>query len=346
MKVTVNMSPKMSPKIWSRTARRMPVSAAVYAILIALLLVAPLIIAVAGQAFYLDLITRLLIIAIAVASLNFMVGCGGMISLGHAAYLGIGAYSVGIPAYYEIHNGFVHLGLALGCSALFALITGAVCLRTRGLYFILITLAFAQMLYFTLVSIDEYGADDGLLIDRRSDFGFLDLDSPAVLYYAVLATLLLFLFALHRMTLARFGRILFAAKHNDTRMQSIGFDTYKYRLVCYVISGAMCGVAGFLLGNFTHFISPEMMDWTRSAELIFMLVIGGAGALFAPVTGASAFLLLEEFLSGWTVHWHLIFGLLLIALVLFAGQGGLHGALQRLDRRLGRGRGIETHRPA
>jgi len=316
-----------------RWLRGAPPRARVYALIIALLAVAPLVTAAAGQAFYLDLLTRALITAIAVASLNLLVGCGGMISLGHAAYLGIGAYSVGIPAYYGIDNGFIHLGLAAGCSALFALITGAVCLRTRGLYFILITLAFAQMLYFTLVSIDEYGADDGLLIDRRSAFGALDLERPTVLYYAALATLLMFLFALHRLTRARFGRILFAAKHNDTRMQALGFDTYKHRLACYVIAGVMCGVAGFFLGNFTYFISPEMMDWTRSAELIFMLVIGGAGALFAPVTGAGAFLLLEEFLSGLTVHWHLIFGLLLIALVLFAGKGGLHGALLRLDRR-------------
>lgn len=312
------------------TLRGMSARTWVYALVIASLAVAPF--ALASHAFYLDLLTRLTIIAIAVASLNLLVGCGGMISLGHAAYLGIGAYSVGIPAHYGVDNGAVHLGLAVGCSALFALITGAVCLRTRGLYFILITLAFSQMLYFIFVSIDEYGADDGLLIARRSDFGMLDLERPAVLYYAALATLLVFLFALHRITNARFGRILFGAKHNESRMQSIGFDTYKYRLVCYVAAGMMCGVAGFYLGNFTYFISPEMMDWTRSAELLFMLVAGGAGALFAPVTGASAFLLLEELLSGWTVHWHFVFGLLLIALVLFAGKGGLHGALHKLGR--------------
>lgn len=315
--------------------RKLSARGLVYALIIACLIVAP--VSIKGHAFYLDLLTRLVVIAIAVASLNLLVGCGGMISLGHAAYLGIGAYSVGIPAHYEIHNGFIHLGLALICSALFALITGAVCLRTRGLYFILITLAFSQMLYFTLVSIDQYGADDGLLINQRSDFGALDFEHPMVFYYAALITLLAFLFALHRITRARFGRILFGAKHNEARMQSIGFDTYRYKLVCYVIAGMMCGIAGFYLGNFTYFISPEMMDWTRSAELLFMLVAGGAGALFAPVTGASAFLLLEEFLSNLTLHWHFIFGLLLIALVLFAGKGGLHGALARLNRERGDG---------
>lgn len=299
--------------------------------LVVLLLAAPVIVAFAQQSFYLDVLTRVLILAIAVASLNLIVGYGGMVSLGHAAYIGIGAYSVGIPAHYEAYNGFLHLGLAVVCSAAFAFITGAVCLRTKGLYFILITLAFSQMLYFTFVSMDEYGADDGLVIYRRSEFnGLLDIENPATLYYAALAVLLLFLFLMHRLIHARFGRVIFGGKHNDERMQALGFDTYRYKLVCYVISGTMCGVAGFFLGNFTNFISPEMMDWTRSAELLFMLVVGGTGALFGPLIGTAAFLLLQEFLSGLTVHWHLIFGLLLVALVLFFGKGGLHGLIVRL----------------
>ncbi len=299
----------------------------VVALLVVALLAAPVIILLSGQGFYLDLLTRVLILTIAVLSLSLIVG-GGMISLGHAAYIGIGAYCVGIPAHYEIYNGFLHLGLAVVCSAAFALITGAVCLRTKGLYFILITLAFSQMLYFIFVSMDEYGADDGLVIYQRSAFhDLLDLENPAALYYCVLAVLLVFLFFMHRLTHARFGRVIFAGRHNDERMQALGFDTYRYKLACYVISGTMCGVAGFFLGNFTNFISPEMMDWTRSANLLFMLVVGGAGALFGPLIGTAAFLLLEEFLSGITVYWHLIFGLLLIALVLFFGKGGLHGLM-------------------
>ncbi len=294
---------------------------------VGLLTIAPLMILLSGQSFYLDLLTRVLILAIAVASLNLIVG-GGMVSLGHAAYLGIGAYSVGIPVHYDLYNGFLHLGLAVFCSAIFALITGAICLRTKGLYFILITLAFAQMLYFTLVSMDEYGADDGMVIYRRSEFnGLLDIENPTTLYYTVLAVLLLFLFLMHRLIHARFGRVIFATKHNDERMQALGFDTNRYKLVCYVISGTMCGFAGFFLGNFTNFISPEMIDWTHSADLLFMLVVGGSGALFGPIIGTAAFILLEEFLSGITVYWHLIFGLLLIGLVVFFGKGGLHGLL-------------------
>lgn len=311
-------------------------SGMVYAVVTLLLVIAPIGISILDQSFYLDLLTRVLILTIAVVSLNLIVGYGGMISLGHAAYLGIGAYSVGIPAYYEIFNGYIHLGLAIVTSALFALVTGVICLRTRGLYFILITLAFTQMLYFTFVSIDEYGADDGLVIYQRSEFGgLLDIENANTLYYAVLAVLLLSLYLMHRLIHARYGKVLFGSKHNDERMQSLGYNTYQYKLSCYVISGTLCGIAGFFLGNFTNFISPEMMDWTHSGELIFMMVIGGTGAVLGPVLGTATFLFLEEFLSGITVYWHLIFGLLLIALVMF-GKGGLHGLLSRMDSRWGK----------
>ncbi|MFT5258299.1 MAG: branched-chain amino acid transport system permease protein [Saprospiraceae bacterium] len=306
-------------------------SVRVYALVTALLVVAPLLTHVLDQSFYLDLLTRALILTIAAASLNLIIGYGGMISLGHAAFIGIGAYSVGIPAYYEIYNGFVHLGIAIAASALFALLTGMICLRTRGLYFIMITLAFAQMIYFTFVSLDEYGADDGLVIYQRSEFpGFMDIENPATLYYVVLVVLLGLLFVMNRIVNARFGRVIIGAKHNEQRMQALGYDVYKYKLICYVIAGTMAGVAGFFLGNFTNYISPEMMDWTHSGELIFMIIIGGTGAVFSPVVGTVLFLLMEELLSGITVYWHLIFGLLLIALVLF-GKGGLHGLLERLQ---------------
>jgi len=309
------------------------ISGRVYFCVILLLLLAPALILALEQPFYLDLLTRILIMAIAVVSLNLIVGYGGMVSLGHAAYLGIGAYSVGILSYYDIYNGFIQLGLAITCSAIFALITGAICLRTRGLYFIFITLAFTQMMYFTLVSIEEYGADDGLLIYQRSEFGsLLDIENASNLYYLVLVVLLISLYLMHRLIHARFGRVMFGIKHNDERMQALGYDTYKYKLTCYVISGTLCGIAGFFLANFSNFISPSMMDWVHSGDLIFMMVIGGTGAVMGPVIGSFTFILLEEVLSGITVYWHLIFGLMLIALVIF-GKGGLHGFLIRFDRR-------------
>lgn len=309
-------------------------SAKVYGLLVVLLLIAPLGIAQIAQGFYLELLTRALILAIAVAGLNLIVGYGGMLSLGHAAYIGIGAYSVAILAHYEVYNGFLHLFLAIGASAIFALFSGAICLRTKGMYFILITLAFSQMLYFTVVSIDEYGADDGLVIYQRSQFnGLFDLENPTTLYYFVLITLLILLFLMHRLLHAAFGRVIFGSKHNEPRMRALGFATYPYKLTCYVLSGAICGIAGFFLGNFTNFISPQMMDWSASAELLFMLIIGGTGVLFGPLVGALVFLLLQELLSGFTVYWHLAFGMLLIALVLFFGKDGLHGMLSGQAKR-------------
>ena len=309
------------------------ISGRVYAAILLLLAPAPFIFEWINQPFYLDLLSRALILAIAVVSLNLILGFGGMISLGHAAYIGIGAYCVGIPSYYDYYNGWLHLALALSVSASFALVTGAISLRTKGVYFIMITMAFSQMVYFTFLSLEEYGADDGLVIYSRSEFPeWLTMDGGTSLYYWIFALLLLSLFFVHRLVYSRFGRVIVGSKFNEQRMQALGFDTYRYRLVCYVISAMICSLAGMLLGNFTGFISPDMIGWARSGELIFMVIIGGAGTFFGPLVGTIVFVLLEEFLSLITVYWHLIFGIMLVALVLF-GKGGVHGWLSRLDRK-------------
>jgi branched-chain amino acid transport system permease protein len=309
------------------------VSGRSYALLLAILALAPFILEWANQPFYLDLLSRALILGIAAISLNLILGFGGMISLGHAAYIGIGAYCVGIPSYYDYYNGWLHLALALSVSAIFALITGAISLRTKGVYFIMITMAFSQMAYFTFLSMEEYGADDGLVIYSRSEFPeWMSMDSGASLYYWVFAVLLLSLFFTHRLVHARFGRVIVGSRFNEQRMQALGFDTYRYRLTCYVISAMMCSVAGMLFGNFAGFISPDIMGWARSGELIFMVIIGGVATLFGPLVGTIVFVLLEEFLSAITVYWHLIFGVMLVALVLF-GKGGIHGWLSIWDRK-------------
>ncbi|MCH7942604.1 MAG: branched-chain amino acid ABC transporter permease [Proteobacteria bacterium] len=294
---------------------------------LALLAIMPLLAGLFDQPYYLDIVMRMMCLAIAAVGLNLALGFGGMVSFGHAAFIGIGAYAVGIPAYYGEYSGLIQIPLAVGAAALFALITGMVCLRTRGVYFIMITLAFAQMAFFALVSIEEYGGDDGLVIDTRSEFaGLIDLEQTATLYYVILVVLIGSLYLVKRIVASHFGRVIRGAKSNDERAQAIGLDSYRYRLACYVISGALCGLAGALLGNFTGFISPDMMDWTRSGELIFMVVLGGAGSLFGPVLGAAAFLILEEFLSSLTIHWQIIFGPLLILMVLY-GRGGIDGLL-------------------
>jgi branched-chain amino acid transport system permease protein len=274
-----------------------------------------------------------MILAIAAASLNLILGHGGMISFGHAAYLGIGAYCVGIPAYYGLDNGPLQISLAVTVSGLFALITGAICLRTKGVYFIMITMAFTQMVFFGFVSVEEYGGDDGLVIDTRSNFGsFINIENNINLYYFILVSLIICLFLIHKITRSRFGLVIEGSRSNEQRMRSIGFDTYRYRLICYVIAGCICGYAGALLGNFTNFISPEMMDWAASGELIFMVILGGTGSLLGPVFGAAAFVILEEWLSGLTLYWHFIFGALLIIVVLFA-RGGINGIVTYLGNR-------------
>ena len=309
------------------------VSSRINAAVLVLLALAPFIFEWISEPFYLDLLSRALILAIAVISLNLILGFGGMVSLGHAAYIGIGAYCVGIASYYDYYNGWLHIVLALSVSGLFALLTGAISLRTKGVYFIMITMAFSQMVYFAFVSMEEYGADDGLVIYSRSEFPqWMSMESSFQLYYWTFTVLLLALFFSWRLVLSRFGRVIVGSKFNEARMQALGFNTYRYRLTCYIISAMICSLAGVLLGNFSGFISPDIINWTRSGELIFMVIIGGVGTFFGPVIGTMAFVFLEEFLSSITVYWHLIFGVLLVALVMF-GKGGIYGWLHLLDRK-------------
>lgn len=255
-----------------------------------------------SQKFALTLMTRVLILAIAAVSLNLILGYGGIVSFGHAVYIGLGGYAVGILAHHGITSGFLQFPVAIGLSALFALAIGALSLRTRGVYFIMITLAFAQLLYYVGVGLEAYGGDDGLTINRRSDFaGLLPTRGPdkTVAFYIVsFVVLLLVLGLVHRLVNSRFGMALRGAKSNEPRMQALGIATFHYRLTAFVIAGALCGLAGALLANHTEFISPAMMHWTRSGDLIVMVVLGGMGSLLGPVYGAIAFLLLEEFLPG------------------------------------------------
>ncbi len=296
------------------------------AVLAALALV-PAVAAVADAPFYVGLFARVMVFAIAALSLDLILGYGGLVSFGHAAYLGIGAYAVGILSFHGIANGFVHFAVALGAAAVAALVIGFVSLRTSGVYFIMITLAFSQMVYFLGVSLNRYGGDDGLNIRRHSDFGGLvDLDDPTVLYYFVWALLLLFLGLGTRLVRSRFGALLEGTRSNERRMIALGFPTFRYKLAAFVIAGAVCGVAGALFANLTLFVSPSIMHWTRSGEILMMVILGGIGTLFGPVLGAAAYLLLESVLSRWSEHWQAVLGPCLILVVLFS-KSGLLGLL-------------------
>jgi branched-chain amino acid transport system permease protein len=297
---------------------------AVTVLLVAALLLLPLYSQLSGNVFALTLFTRIVILALAAASLNLIMGYGGMMSFGHAAYLGIGGYAVGILAQEGIGSGFIQWPVALAASALYALVIGALSLRTRGVYFIMITLAFAQMAY--------YVGDDGLTVYKRSDFaGLINLSNRTQFYYLCLACLFGVVFLIWRIVNSRFGLVVQGLRSNEQRMQAIGFPAKRYKLVCFVISGTMCGLAGALLANNTDFVSPAVMYWTRSGDLMVMVILGGMGTLFGPVIGAVVYLVLEELLSRVTEYWAIIMGPLLLLIVLF-GRGGIMGLLGRFSR--------------
>ena len=300
--------------------------------LVVMLALVPVYAALSGNTFLMSLFTRIIILAMAAVSLNLIMGFGGMVSFGHAAYLGIGGYAIGILAKEGINSGFLQWPLALAMSALFALAVGALSLRTRGVYFIMITLAFAQMVYYVAIGLDRYGGDDGMTIYKRSQFGdLINLSNKTAFYYLCLVLLLVAVYIVWRIVNSRFGMVIQGARSNDRRMRAIGFPTYRYKLVCFVIAGTMCGLAGALLANHTDFISPAVMHWTRSGDLIVMAVLGGMGSVFGPVIGAVALLVLEEVLSGVTEYWQIIMGPIFLLVVLFA-RGGIDGVLLGASR--------------
>ena len=276
---------------------------------------------------------RVMIYAIAALSLELLIGVGGLVSFGHAAFLGIGAYAAGILASHGLGTLSLALPAALAASALFALATGAIAVRTRGVYFIMITLAFGQMAFFVATSLAPYGGDDGLTLPTRTlVLGTRVLKNETTFFYAILAVLAVTYLLIGRLVASRFGRVLRGLTDNEMRMQSIGFTPYAYRLTAYVIAGSICGLAGFLLANQTEFVSPAYMHWQRSGELIVMVLLGGTGTLHGPILGAAAFLMLEETLSRLTEHWKAILGPLLVLVVLFA-KGGIAGAMEAWRQR-------------
>jgi branched-chain amino acid transport system permease protein len=292
-----------------------------WGVAVALLVALPTLAVKLGQPFYIDLVRRIMILAIAAVSLNLILGYGGLVSFGHAAYLGVGAYSVGILAFYGITDGFVQWGVAIGASALVALAIGAVSIRTSGIYFIMITLAFTQMLYYLGISVAEYGGDDGMRLKMRSRFPLVDLADPAVSYYVALAFMIVSVYVVYRIVHSRFGMVLRASKSNEARSRAIGFSPYPYRLAAFVIAGAMCGLAGALYANHTNYITPGFMAWHQSGELMFMVILGGMASTAGPVLGAFALLILEEILKGWTEHWQVVLGPLLVLSVIFFKRG-------------------------
>jgi branched-chain amino acid transport system permease protein len=292
-----------------------------------LVLLFPLVMHALDQHFYIAFATRVLIYAMAAASLNLVLGYGGMVSFGHAAFFGAGAYVVGIFAAEGVRSLWIAWPAAILVAALAALLIGAISLRTRGVYFIMITLAFAQMMYYVFVSMKAYGGDDGLSMPGRSTGLGLELRNDFVWYYLVLALLLVILYLLHRLLGSRFGRVIAAIRENETRATAIGYPVYRYQLLCFVISGAIAGLAGALIANQTSYVGPALLHWVQSGTLMIMVILGGVGRFWGGPVGAAVLLALEELFSGspllgaYALHWQLPVGIILLAVVLFAPRG-------------------------
>ena len=275
---------------------------------------------------------RILAYGIAALALDLILGFGAMVSFGHAAYLGFGAYAVAILSSFGITDLVLHILVAVAVSAVFALITGAISLRTRGVYFIMITLAFGQMVYFFFTSLSAYGGDDGTSLRQRSTlFGSGALENDLVFFYLTLGILIALFFICHRIVGSRFGRVLTGIRENPTRIESIGFSPLRYQLTAFVISGCMTAVAGVLLANQAEFVSPAFISWHRSGELIVMVVLGGTGTLSGAIAGAVTMILLEEWLEVFSEHWRLFFGIFLVLMVLYSPRG-LTGLVERFKR--------------
>lgn len=290
--------------------------------LLALLLAFPFIATAVGADFYITLASRILIFALAATSLNLILGFGGMVSFGHAAFIGLGAYTVAIAMQEGLGNAWLVWPLAMAVSALCALLIGAISLRTQGVYFIMITLAFAQMLYFLVVSLKAYGGDDGLSMAARSAVApGVDLAVDRHFYYVTLALVASALALVARLLNARFGHTLQAIRENEVRMTAIGFPVYRYKLVAFTLAGALAGLSGALMANLGGFVSPSLMQWSQSGMLMIMVILGGVGYLYGGLVGAVFFLLLEELLSHYTIHWQLGLGAVLLLVVMVAPNG-------------------------
>lgn len=322
-------------------SRKRKAGFAVGVAIVLLLAAVPSIASALGDSFYVRIFTRIMVFAIMAISLDLILGYGGMVCFGHAMFVGSAAYVVAIAGQHAASGVPLVLGplsipgstnallvwpVAIAVSALLALVFGAIALRTSGLYFIMITLAFAQMLYFVAVSAQAYGGADGLPLETALTLGPLDTGNRQELYYIVLVCLVGVFLLCRRIVGSRFGLVLRASRYNEPRLAAVGVPAYRYRLVAFAIAGAIAGLAGALLASSQAYVSPADMSWMRSGELIVMVVLGGMATLYGPVLGAFFYLFAEYALGHVTEHWQLLMGPLLILVVLY-GKTGLAGLL-------------------
>lgn len=284
-----------------------------------------------------ELATRILIYAIAAVSLDLILGYGAMVSFGHAMFFALGGYSVAIIAHHTAagdsilgwsgsNSALIVWPLALVACALLAAMVGALALKTRGVQFIMITLAFAQMVFFVLVSLQAYGGDDGLLIERRNTLPLIDLSRPRTFYFLCLGLLAAWALLCTTLVNSRFGLVLQALRQNERRAVNLGIRPLPFRLMAFVISAVGAGLAGVLWANSARFVTPDMAAWTTSGEFMSIVILGGLGTLLGPIVGTVVYILLEQILTGWTEHWMIVMGPVLTLIALF-GRKGMTGRL-------------------
>jgi branched-chain amino acid transport system permease protein len=294
---------------------------------------------VAGGTFYTELVTKVMILAIFALSLDLLVGYTGLVSFGHAAYFGVGAYTLGLLApKYEAANLWLTLPAAIGFAALAAAVVGAFVVRVKGIYFIMVTLAFAQMFYFVFHDTDFGRGSDGISMNFKpvatiGDVTPFDLGNAIHVYYFVFALLLLVFAFLRVLLRSPFGRALQGIRSNEHRMRSLGYPVYWYKLASFTLAGALAGLAGYLATLQFGFVNPELLSWHQSGNVLLMLILGGLGSLYGAVAGAFVFVGLQELYSSLTTHWQLLLGATIILLVVFL-PGGLASIGGRFKRTL------------
>jgi branched-chain amino acid transport system permease protein len=316
-------------------------------VIASLLLLVPVAALFLDEPFFITLATKVAILALAAVGLNLALGQGGLVSFGHATFFGVGGYSMGIlashaqsftplmevPFLIEGTNSMPVIWLvAMIASALVALVVGALSLRTSGVYFIMVTLAFGQMFYYFTISWPAYGGEDGLSIYVRNQFPGLNTLDPIQFFGICYVILMLALLFVSRLNNSPFGLALAGARQNTERAQTVGINTYRLRLVAFVISGAITGLAGALFADLNRFVSPTMFSWHTSGEIMIFIILGGVARLYGPVAGAALFIVLEHYLGGLSEYWHIYLGAILLFVVLFA-HGGLIGTLSKKERR-------------
>ena len=286
------------------------------AALLALVFVAAACVPLLGEPYYTKLVVRMAIFALAAMSLDLIVGYAGLVSFGHAAFFGLGCYAAGVLPMAGIQSGFIVFPAAALLAALVGLVTGAVSLRASGLYFIFITLAFAQMVFYVAQGMRMLSGDDGFRLPAPTLLGDAALTNPNVLLYVMIATLAIATWLCHRLMQSRFGYVVRAARDNQLKLASIGVNAYPYRLALYTLAAALAGIAGAAYANLTEFVAPSTMSWVMSGELLFMVILGAVGTLTGAIIGAVVFVGLEQILSGYTEHWLFPLGVILVLRVL------------------------------